>query len=278
MGIRPLSAIVLWLTLAAGQVVFRTQTDSVLLDVFVTERGEAVTNLLAGDFVVKDNGVVQSLTHVSAEASGIAMHLAFDTSGSLSRRDLANLRLGATTLAGVARPEDALRLITFTDVVRLHGDVGPAGLDAAFSTISPGGDTALHDALGAALHLADQPTARRPVVIVFSDGADNASWLDAKALDRIARRSWASVFAVSPRRPEDRVLSNLAELTGGQVIVLGEDLAALPKALLQILDRLRRRYLLAFTPSSSTAGWHDLDVSVKRPNVKVVARQGYTRR
>jgi VWFA-related protein len=277
---RSLSALVLWLALAADQAVFRTQVDSVLLDVFVTERGEAVTNLRAADFVVKDNGTVQPLTHVSGEAAGIAMYLAFDTSGSLTTRELANLRLGATELARVAGPEDSLRLITFTDVVSLHGEIGTgtAGLDSVFSKITPGGDTALHDALGAALHLADQPGTRRPVVIVFSDGADTASWLDAQGVDQIARRSWASVFAISPRRPEDRVLPNLAELTGGQVIVLGEDLAALPKALLQILDRLRRRYLLAFTPSSSTPGWHDLDVAVKRPNVKVVARQGYTRR
>ena len=46
----------------------------------------------------------------------------------------------------------------------------------------------------------------------------------------------------------------------------------------QILERLRQRYLLAFTPSSSTPGWHRLDVRVRRPNVKVIARQGYTRR
>ena len=42
--------------------------------------------------------------------------------------------------------------------------------------------------------------------------------------------------------------------------------------------RLRQRYLVAFTPTSSAAGWHELDVRVKRPNVTVLARRGYIRR
>jgi hypothetical protein len=55
-------------------------------------------------------------------------------------------------------------------------------------------------------------------------------------------------------------------------------LAALPATFRGILERLRQRYVLGFVPSSSVSGWHDLDVRVKRPNVKVVARRGYVRR
>lgn len=269
-----------WLAmvLAADQVVFRSQVDTVLLDVFVTERGVAVPNLAVGDFEVRDNSVLQTLTHLSGEPSALGVHLLLDTSGSLSTRDLENLRHGAAALAGILRPDDELSLVTFAEVVRLHQDVSPKGLDVTFRNLRPEGDTVLNDALASVFHLADRPSSRRPVIIVFSDGTDTASWLDAAALERAARLSWASLFAISPRRLSEPMLSNLVELTGGEVIVLGEDLSALAATLLQVLDRLRQRYLLAFTPSSSSRGWHELDVRVRRPNVKVVARRGYVRR
>jgi VWFA-related protein len=260
------------------QAVFRSKVDTVTLDVLATERGLAIPNLRAEDFVVRDNGVQQTLTHVTGEVSALALHLLLDISGSLSARDLANLQQGAAEVVRLARPDDRLRLVTFTDVVRLHDDVDAASLGPIFQKLKPDGDTALHDALAAGFRLADQPGSRRPVAIVFSDGADTASWMTARAIDEAAKRSWASVFAISPRAGPEPLLSDLASLTGGELIVLDRGLAGLPATLRGILERLRQRYLLAFTPTSNASGWHELEVRVKKPNAKVVARRGYLRR
>ena len=262
----------------SAQAVFRSKVDTVTLDVLATERGAAIPNLRAEDFIVRDNGVQQTLTHVSGEVSALALHLLLDISGSLSERDLANLQQGAAEVVRLARPDDRVRLVTFTDIVRLHDDLDAASIGRIFQGLKPAGDTALHDALAAAFHLADQPGSRRPVAIVFSDGADTASWLTAAAIDETAKRSWTSVFAISPRPSPERLLSDLADVTGGDLIVLTRGLAGLPDTLRGILERLRQRYLLAFTPTSNAAGWHDLDVRVKKPNAKVVARRGYLRR
>ena len=262
----------------SAQAVFRAKVDTVTLDVLATERGASIPDLRAEDFIVRDNGVQQTLTHVTGEVSALALHLLLDISGSLSTRDLANLQQGAAEVVRLARPDDRVRLVTFTDIVRLHDDLDAAGIGRIFQDLRPDGDTALHDALAAAFHLAGQPGARRPVAIVFSDGADTASWLTAAAIDEAAKASWTSVFAISPRAGPEKLLADLAELTGGDLIVLTRGLAGLPDTLRGILERLRQRYLLAFTPTSNASGWHDLDVRVKRPNAKVVARRGYLRR
>jgi len=262
----------------ADQAVFRSKVDTVTLDVLATERGVAIPNLRAEDFIVSDNGVQQKLTHVTGEVSALALHLLLDISGSLSARDLTNLQQGAAEVVRLARPDDRVRLVTFTDVVRLHDDLDAASIATIFQDLRPDGDTALHDALAAAFHLAGQPGARRPVAIVFSDGADTASWLNASAIDETAKASWTSVFAISPRAGPEKLLSDLADVTGGDLIVLSRGLAGLPDTLRGILERLRQRYLLAFTPTSNAAGWHELEVRVKKPNTKVVARRGYLRR
>jgi VWFA-related protein len=258
--------------------VFRSRADMVMLDVLATERGTPIPELRAEDFIVRDNGVVQPVTYVMGDTAALALHLLLDISASLSDRDRENLQLGAAEIAGMARSDDRLRLMTFTDVVQLHDDVDVAGLERIFSDRKPVGDTVLHDALVSAFHLAEQPGDRRPVLIVFSDGADTASFLAARAVENSAKQGWASVFAVSPHGSREPILRDLAELTGGDAIVLDRGLAALPATFRGILERLRQRYVLGFTPSSSAKGWHELDVRVKRPNVKVVARRGYVRR
>jgi VWFA-related protein len=260
------------------QVVFRSQVDTVTLDVLATQRGSSIPNLRAEDFIVRDNGVVQPVTDVRADTTALALHLLLDISGSLSPRDLANLQLGAAEVTRLTRVDDRLRLVTFTDVVKLHDDVDPVSLVRIFGDLAPGGNTVLRDALTSAFELAEQPGPRRPVLIVLSDGADTASFLTAHAVEDTARQGWASVFAISPHASRDELLPDLVELTGGELIVLDRGLADLPATLRGILDRLRQRYVLGFTPSSSAKGWHDLDVRVKKPNAKVVARRGYLRR
>ena len=273
-----LAVVSLLVAVVDEQVVFRTGTDAVLLDVLPMERGRVVTNLRAEDLEIRDNGVLQTVTHLSTDAASLGVYLLLDTSSSLSQKDLEQLRRGALTFAQTLRAGDELQLMTFSQVVKLHGVMDAAKLNAAFDRIEPLGDTALHDTLAAAFRLADRPNSLRPVVIAFSDGADTASWLTSRDVDEAARMSWASFFAVTPGQARASLLDQLADLTGGEVMRITSDLGALPQTFLQILERLRQRYLVGFTPTSAAKGWHELDVRVRKSNVKVAARRGYLRR
>ena len=87
---------------------------------------------------------------------------------------------------------------------------------------------------------------------------------------------FASFFGVAPATPP--IFSDLASLTGGTTVELDAGFENLPESFLQILERVRQRYLLAFTPTSNAVGWHALEVRVKKSNARVVARRGYLRR
>ena len=267
----------LYATAGYDQAVFRSQADSVLLDVLATDRAGVLSNLGAADFEVRDNGALQTLTLVSGDVAPLSVSLLLDTSGSLSTRELENLRRGASAVATSLRPGDELRLATFSQHVLLHGAVDTSAVMRIFSRLEPLGETALHDALTVGFRLSERQDSKRPVVIAFSDGDDTASWMTRKNVDDAAKQSWAAFFAATPRAAVP-IFSDLASLTGGTTVVLNAGFENLPESFLQILERVRQRYLLAFTPTSNAAGWHELDVRVKRPNGRVVARRGYLRR
>jgi VWFA-related protein len=167
--------------------------------------------------------------------------------------------------------------------------------------VEASGGTALHDAVYAGLALtAGLDT--RPLVIAFSDGLDNASWLSAEAVEGVARRSGAVVYGVavgarirtdvlrSPggrqgqatisARPEyvagqTTFLDSIASTTGGRVI-RADTLENLPRAFDEILREFRTRYVLTYSPRGvDTPGWHQIAVKVKGRTADVRARTGY---
>ena len=66
---------VLVTTVGRDQAVFRSQTDSVLLDVLATDRTGVIQNLGAADIEVRDNGVLQTLTLVSGDVAPLSVSL-----------------------------------------------------------------------------------------------------------------------------------------------------------------------------------------------------------
>jgi VWFA-related protein len=111
---------------------------------------------------------------------------------------LDHLRAAARAFVDGLGPQDQATLLTFSHAVRLASapSLDRAPLRRALDEARAGGGTALHDALFAALQFAD-PSLGRGVVLVFSDGDDRLSWLDARQLRDAVRRSEASIYAVA---------------------------------------------------------------------------------
>jgi len=156
----------------------------------------------------------------------------------------------------------------------------------ALAALQPRGGTALFDALFAAVTM---PTASaRPLVVVFSDGKDSASWLDERRVRNALARSNAlvhivgvvpspsSVGVVRGKRAEApvRMLRELAESTGGRFWP-ADSPAKLGPAFAGIAEAMRRRYLLRFDPEGGKPGWHRLEVRLKNAPGAVQARPGY---
>ena len=69
---------------SAQQATFSAKREAVRVDVLVTDRDKVVTGLGAGDFEVRDNGVLQTIDLVSFQQIPLNVFLAFDVSASVA--------------------------------------------------------------------------------------------------------------------------------------------------------------------------------------------------
>jgi VWFA-related protein len=258
---------------------FSTRTDVVRIDVLVTNNAQPVEGLGAADFEVLDNGVPQRVDLVAFEDAPLNIVLALDMSRSVSGAKLVQLRSAARMVIGSLAARDQAGLVSFASTVfsrvPLTGDREP--LIAALSTRPTTGDTALIDASFGAVLLSESDVGR-PIVVIFSDGVDTASFLSAASVLESTRRSDAVVYAVATsdgRR--DPFLDDLCTNTGGRLVDV-QSAAEFRQTFLGLLAEFRHRYLLSYTPSGATQpGWHALDVRVKGRPAIVKARAGYFR-
>jgi VWFA-related protein len=177
----------------------RVGVEGVRVDVLVTDRNTPVRGLIARDFELRDNGVLQKIQTASVDDDPISTLLVLDTSVSLEGQPLQHLKDAAAALISTLRKEDRSALITFSHEIRLAADWGERQSDVldALAQTRADGLTAIHDAAYAALTLADQQADRRLLILIFSDGADTASWLPGEAVVDLARRSNAVIYAVN---------------------------------------------------------------------------------
>jgi VWFA-related protein len=284
--------------LAQGVPTFSSQIDVVKLDVSVTRGSRSVEGLSAADFEVLDNGVRQEVELLGSEETALETMLLLDTSQSVAGRRLTELKTAVTRFVEGLGSEDHASLITFARQIRQRAESGSdrAALLAAVDQVEAGGTTSLCDAVLLGL-VRLQPGERRPVLVVFSDGADFMSWLTPEEVGAVARRSEAVVYVVSAadkpaadRRivqanlwptyafappPVPRTwLENLALASGGAVFWSRE--SQLTEAFLAVLRALKTRYVLRYEPTGvASEGWHTLKVRAPRTRGAVRTREGY---
>ena len=283
--------------------VFGATVESVYVDVFVTRRGRPVEGLQASNFELKDDGRVQRVELLAVEKVPLTTLLVFDTSDSVRGEKLRALRAAAGAFLDGLRPIDEAGLIAFSEELRwlARPTTDKEAVRRALSRLEAKGATAVWDALSAGMTLL--PTAARSLVVVFSDGQDNLSWLDAEQVRAQAARSNALVQVVGltavaeavdpslgaralplgararpvvdPAYVED--LRRVAELTGGRFWA-ADSSARLTDAFRDIIEAMNTRYVLRFDPGpDARPGAHRLEVRLKGVKGDVRARQGYWR-
>ncbi len=281
---------------------FAVEVENIYVDAFVSLKGGPVTGLGASDFELRDNGVVQRLELAAADAQPLLAVLTFDMSNSLAGEKLASLRAASEALLSSLRPEDEATLFSFTDEVRwlVAPTADKASLGRALAQLQPGGGTAIMDALYAALTL---PSPRsRSLVVLFTDGADNSSWLDWPQIQKVAERSNAVIHIVGLKplqltAPGETVevgirsvptesptaldfegpwgLRQIAELTGGRYWE-AESLDRLKAAFAAIAEAMGKRYVLRYVPENvPRPGWHRIELKLRGKKGDVHTRTGY---
>lgn len=179
-----------------------------------------------------------------------------------------------------------LRALTPVDrsmVVAINSDadvIAPLFMDRvdqerAISALDPWSTTALHDALIAMLDRLE-PEPGRQALIVFTDGADRYSRSTAAQAVERARRSHALIYLIALGRERPPLLAELAVITGGRSFLL-RDARDLDKTLADVARELRHQYLLGYAPSTEPQApeWRSIRVVIRRPGLRVRARDGY---
>jgi Ca-activated chloride channel homolog len=296
---RCLIACLAWLALQPPQPLFRAGVDLVRVDALVTADGTPVRGLTAADFDVRDNGIRQRVTAVS-DVEAVQLGVVLDLSDSMSGERLELARRATADLLGALGTEDRFALVGFGDQVGLLARIGASVAEAitALQSFTAGGATAMLDGTYAGILAADRMAGPK-LVLVITDGRNNASWLQAAAVIDAARRHEAVIYpvAVDPdrrmstrenpapfgsdaflRQANDSValLRHLSGQTGGRVIEARWD-SSLTQVFQAILSEFRQRYVVTFVPEGVGVGdgWHDLEVRVKRRGATVRARTRY---
>ena len=256
------------------QTTFRSGVEVVELDVSVTRGGVPVAGLTARDFALTDNGAAQEVASVTLEQLPLSVTMVLDTSQSVAGERLRHLVQAGTGLTAALHRDDRAALVTFSHAVDLRvamtGDL--TAIRDALGAMNGNGATALRDAVHLALQL--QPRDQtRPLVLLFTDGHDTASWLTEDAAIDSARRAGVVIHVV--RVESDTFLDKLTQISGGRSWSATSD-RQLQELFTRALDEMRARYLLTYTPRSvRQPGWHELKVKLKSGGADVTARRGY---
>lgn len=254
-------------------------TDVKLVEVYATVAGQdgtPIQGLTAADFRVSEDGRPQTISTFAAGEFPLSVALAIDRSFSMAGERLSAAKSAARAFVAATRSTDRLMLVAIGSDVDVVSPLG-AGRELALNAIDaldPWGTTSLYDAIVASIDRIE-PTGGRRALVLLSDGVDRFSRTTATAVVEHARRSDVILYPVAIGKARPPLFAELAAVTGGRSFALS-DARDLTGALTAIARELRLQYLLGYTiPRGTAPGWHAIEVSVARTDVRVRARDGY---
>ncbi|MFO7692479.1 MAG: VWA domain-containing protein [Vicinamibacterales bacterium] len=285
-----LAALGLALAGAPEAQVFRSGVDLASFGVTAVDRkGGLVTDLAREDFEVREDGRLQAVTLFARGDAGesvppLHLGLLFDTSGSMEE-SIGFSRSAAIKFLNTVQEALDITLVDFDSEVRVvrYGQHDFARLVERIRRRRPQGQTALYDALGVYLDGASSEEGRRTLVL-YTDGGDTSSSMSYGDAQTLLRASDITLYAVGflahlsqSRQMDLRMkLRALAEITGG-LAFFPSIIKDLDPTYEKIAAEIRGQFTLGYLSTNTTfdGAWRKVEITVKRPGVKVRARQGY---
>jgi len=232
------------------------------------KKGRTVNNLKQENFRVYEDGVPQKLAVFTHADIPVTTGIVIDDSGSM-REKRPGVNAAALTFVKTSNPQDQVFVVNFNDVsyVDTPGDFAAnlEELKAALDKIDSRGGTALYDAVYASLDHTKLGNRDKKVVLVITDGEDNASRYTLEETLRHAQKSDAVIYTIGllgseepgglfrihgggPRRAA-KILEKLAQVTGGQAY-FPKSLDEVESTCVQIATDIRNQYTLAYYPTN----------------------------
>ena len=257
-----------------GRAVFSSRADLVVLHVAVRDRHAGyVRDLPREAFSVFEDGRPQQIDFFEHEDTPVTVGLVIDSSGSMVRRRDSVIAAGMA-FAASSNPVDELFTTNFNERVwpGLDGQDFTTDADTlrhALDRSTARGKTALFDALAEAMQHLDKGHQPRKVLVVVSDGGDNASRTTCQDILDAALRTDVVIYTVGIADPDDdeadpKLLRRLADLTGGEAFFPRNNAEVTP-VLERIAHDIRSSYSIGYVPRDAHTGQHQIRVDVRDP-------------
>jgi Ca-activated chloride channel family protein len=252
-------------------------------------QGGFVSDLSERDFEVYEDGVAQPIRLFKNEDVPVTVGLVVDHSTSMGTR-MAEVTAAAQAFVRSSNRDDEMFVVNFNEKVYLGlpGAIrftdSTAELTNAIAATPTRGMTALYDAIARGLEGLQAGSRDKKVLILVSDGGDNASALSLANVMKLAGQSSAVIYTIGVFQEEDPehnlgVLKDLAQATGG-VAFFPDELGQVTAICERIARDIRHQYTIGYVPSNLThdGAYRAIRVRARSQNhdrLSVRTRTGY---
>ncbi len=259
---------------------FSTQSELVVLHVAVKDRkGGYVGGLGQDAFRVLENRRPQEISFFNNQDAPVTVGLLIDASGSMAP-NRSMVIAASMAFSKAMNPQDEFFVLGFNE--RIHTPLPaekpftnsePALRIALVQAIMARGQTAIYNAVNAGLDYVQKGGFERQVLIVVSDGGDNASATTRAQVLANAQASNAVIYTIAlvdPMDPEadPGFLRQLSDSTGG-VAFKPKNAADIEEMLQRVARDIRNMYTIGYVPSEATAASRVRGDALRRVSVDV---------
>ena len=239
---------------------FSVDVSLVVLHATVLDKkGGFVSGLKKDDFHVFEDGKPQAIQYFSYGDVPVAVGLIVDNSGSMSRKR-PDVTAAAEAFVKASNPQDQMFIVNFNEQPRFGlgntqlFSANVPELESALNGVPARGRTALYDAVELGLAHLNKTTLDKKVLVVISDGGDNASSHSLGQVLDAAARSEAMIYTVGlfDEFDEDRnpgALKKIARITGGEAFVPNQ-ISKVVAICGEIARDIRNQYTIGYLPAN----------------------------
>jgi Ca-activated chloride channel family protein len=276
-----------------GQYTLRTDAYEVRLNATVLDgSGRTIQTLDKDAFRVYEDGVPQTIASFRHEDLPVSLGIIVDSSGSMYDKRAA-VEQASLDLIKLSNREDEAFVVDFSFEPYIDQDFTNdiEKLRQGLGFVKSSGGTAMYDALlASADYLAKNAKHPKQVLLVITDGEDNASSSTLEqAIRRIQDLDGPVIYCVgllfgtdtvkSEARHARRVLETLAEQTGGAAY-FPKSIKEVDAIAAEVAQDIRTQYTIAYhsTKSPTLGGYRQVHVEAKGKNMgrlSVRTRSGY---
>jgi Ca-activated chloride channel family protein len=273
----------------AGRQVISSEVNLVILPVTVTDKSDHfVSGLDVSNFQVYEDGRQQKISLFRHEDTPVTAGVVVDHSGSMAaKRD--DVIAGAVAFVQGGNPQDREFVVNFSDSVTFGLPTSVPftnsveDLKAALLKTPVSGETALYDALAAALERLKTAPLDKKALLLISDGGDNTSKHTFSQVLRMAQSFSVIIYAIglfdeNSADQNPRVLEKLTKETGGKAY-FPKSSSEVASVCRQIAEDVRHQYTLGYSPEGyDHPGYRKIRIKVNAPaegKLYVRTRPGY---